>query len=168
MSAVLAREADAVQNSALSAVLLWRFCVGYARARQMPPSTPLPALFVALPILFLEESHALLSSTQSKSGLRLFAAKFTEASHSKTDVLLSLDRHARALRPQTLEAFRLAVECRLLFLEPATAEVVALSESAPMSLPESVKPLLRNAEKLGGWAGAVSLFEVGAILQLTL
>ena len=167
MSAVLAREVDAIQNPAMSAVLLWRFCVGYGSARGTPSSTPLPALFVALPILFNEESFTLLSSTQVKSGLRLFAGKFTEAAHSKTDVLLSIERQAKTLRGQTLEALRLGLQSRLLFLEPRAAEVIALSEAAPKSLPESVRPLVRNADKLGALAGAVSLFELGTVLQIT-
>lgn len=168
MSAVLAREVDAIQNPAMSAVLLWRFCVGYATARQSPSSTPLPALFLPLAILLSEESMSLLNSTQAKSGLRLFAGKFTESTHSKTDVLLSLERQAKALRVQTLEALRLALRSRLLFLEPRTAEIIALSEAAPKSLPETVRPLVRNAEKLGTLAGGVTLFELGSVLQVGL
>jgi hypothetical protein len=167
MSAVLAREVDAVQNSAMSAILLWRFCVGYGAARGTPATTPLLALFLPLPILLNEESLSLLSSTQARSGLRLFAGKFTEAVHSKTDVLLSLERHAKTLRGQSLEALRLALQSRLLFLEPKTAEVIALSKAAPTSLPESIRPLVRNAEKLGTLAGGVSLFELGSVLQVS-
>lgn len=166
MSSVLSREVDAVQNPAVSAVLLWRFCVAYGAARQVPTSTPLPALFLLLPLLFSEESIMLLSSTQTRSGLRLFAGKFAEAAHSKTDVLLSLERRARELRPQTLEALTVAFRARLLFLESASAEIIALSEAAPKSLPESVRPLLRNAEKLGTWAGTVSLFELSSVLHV--
>jgi hypothetical protein len=167
MSAVLAREVDAVQNPAVSAVLLWRFCVGYAAARQTPSSTPLPAMFLPLPILFSEESVSLLASTQARSGLRLFAGKFTEAANSKADILLSLEGQARRLRGQTMQALRLALQSRLLFLEPTTAEVIALSAAAPTSLPESIRPLIRHAEKLGTLAGGVSLFELGAVLQVT-
>jgi hypothetical protein len=167
MSAVLAREVDAVQNPALAAVLLWRFCVGYSAARQAPASTPLPAVFLPLSVLLNEESISLLNSTQAKSGLRLFAGKFTESAQSKTDVLLSIERQARALRTQTLEALRLALRSRLLFLDPRTAEVIALSQAAPKSLPESIRPLMRNAEKFGTFAGGVSLFELGSVLQVS-
>jgi hypothetical protein len=166
MSIVLSREVDAVQNPAASAVLLWRFCVAYGVARQVPTSTPLPTLFLLLPLLFNEESMTLLSTTQTRSGLRLFTGKFADSVHSKTDVLLSLERRAKELRPQTLEALNLSLRARLLFLESATAEVVALSAAAPMSLPESVRPLLRNAEKLGTWLGSVSLFELSSILHV--
>ena len=166
MSSVLAREVNAVQNSALAAVLLWRFCVGYSTARKTPATTPLPALFVLLPVLFNEETNVLLGSTLTKSGLRLFAGKFNDSVEAKADILLSLERHAIALRHQTLAAFKLALSTRLLFLDPATAEVVALSEAAPKSLPESLRPLMRNAEKLGAFSGAVSLFELGSVLHM--
>jgi hypothetical protein len=167
MSIALAREVDAVQNPALSAVLLWRFCVGYAMTRRDPSSTPLPALFLPLPILFGEESVSLLNSTQVKSGLRMFAGKFKDSTHSKTDVLLSIERQARDLRWQTLQALRLSLQARLLFLQTETAEVIALSEAAPKSLPESVTPLVRNAEKLGTMAGGLTLFELGSVLQVS-
>jgi hypothetical protein len=167
MSGVLSREVDAVQNPALAAVLLWRFCVSYAEARRFPASTPLPALFVVLPALFNEDVRLLISSTQKRSGVRYFAAKFTDAAQSKTDVLLSLESQARALRPQTLEAFRLALQSRLLSLDAVRGEVLALSEAPAQSLPESVRPLIRTAEKLGVSSGAVSLFELGSVLHVT-
>jgi hypothetical protein len=167
MTAILAREVDAVQNPALAAVLLWRFCVGYAAQREDRATTPLPVLFISLAILFNEEALSLLNSTRKKSGLHHFAGKFTDSSIARTDVLLSLEQRAKALRGQTLEALRLSLHGRLLFLKPDTAEVFALSQSEPKSLPESVQSLVRNAEKLGGWCGAVSMFELGVLLHVT-
>jgi hypothetical protein len=166
MTTILAREVEAIQNPGLGGVLLWRFAVGYAASRKTPESTPLPALFLPLPILFHEETLALVASTQKASGLRAFAGKFSEHSVSESDVLLSLERRARTLRPLTLAALRLAVSSRLLFVDPATAEVVALSGTAPSSIPESVRPLLRNAEKLGSWCGGVTSFELASLLRV--
>ena len=167
MSGALSREVDAVQNAALAAVLLWRFCVTFAATRQTPSSTPVPVLFVVLPLLFDEDTATLVASTRKSSGLRLFAGKFTESTHAKADVLLSLEKRARELRAQTLEALGLALKAKLLFLDPSTAEVIALSEAAPQSFPESVRPLVRSAEKLGTWSGSLSLFELSTVLHVT-
>jgi hypothetical protein len=164
---ILSKEVDAVQNAAVSAVLLWRFSVSYAAAKGTLGTVPLPALFVVLPLLFDEESAQMVSSTLAKSGLRRFAGKFVESAHAKTDVLLSIERRARELRGQSLEALSLAIGTRLLLLDTSTAEVLPLSAAAPLSLPESVRPLLRNAEKLGHWCGGVSLFELSSILRVT-
>ena len=163
----LSREVDAIQNAAFASILLWRFCTAYAAVRQAPLSTPVPALFVVLPLLFDEDTAGMIGGTQKASGLRLFAGKFAESKHAKTDVLLSLEKRARARRSQTLEALALAIKARLLFLEPASGEIVALSQAPPLSLPESVQPLIRNAEKLGAWSGALSLFELSTTLHLT-
>jgi hypothetical protein len=166
MTTTLTREVEAIQNPALGGVLLWRFAIGYAAARHAPESTPLPVLFLPLPILFHEATFALVSSTQKLSGLRTFAGKFSESSVSESDVLLSLEGRARALRPLSLAALRLAVSSRLLFVDPMTAEVIALSGTAPSSVPESVRPLLRNAEKLGSWCGGVTPFELASLLRV--
>src|SRR4051812_36838820 len=109
----LSREVDAVQNAAFASVLLWRFCAAYATVRQAPAMTPMPVLFVVLPLLFDEDTATMIASTQKASGLRLFAGKFAESKHAKTDVLLSLESRAKALRPQTLEALTLALKARL-------------------------------------------------------
>jgi ABC-three component (ABC-3C) system Middle Component 3 len=168
VTATLAREVEAVQNPGFGAVLLWRFAVGYAQARQAPQSTPFPVLFVPLPILFLEESAELLSSTLRPSGLRAFVDKFGQAAHSKSDVLLSLERRAVLFRTTSLESLRLAIRSRLLFLQRSTAEVVALSQSAPKTLPASTHRMLSGAEKLGAWCGEVTLFELSSLLHVSL
>lgn len=163
----LSREVDAIQNPALASVLLWRFCAAYAAVRQAPAMTPMPVLFVVLPLLFDEDTANMIASTQKTSGLRLFAGKFADSRHAKADVLLSLESRAKALRPQSLEALRLGLKARLLFLDAAAGEVIALSQAPALSLPHSVRPLIRNAEKLGTWCGALSLFEVSTTLQVT-
>lgn len=163
----LSREVDAVQNAAFASVLLWRFSAAYATVRQAPATTPVPVLFVVLPLLFDEDTANMVASTQRASGLRLFAGKFSESKHAKADVLLSLEGRAKALRLQTLEAVTLALKARLLFLDPASGEVIALSHTPALSLPESVLPLIRSAEKLGAWSGALSLFELSTTLQVT-
>lgn len=166
MSTVLAREVQAIQNPALGSILLWRFALGYATARQSPEATPLPVLFLPLPILFHEETAALVSTTQRKSGLRGFTGKFASSAIGQSDILLTLERRARLLRPLSLAAIQLATAARLLFVDPNTAEVVALSKAPPSSIPESIRPLLRNAEKLGRWCGDVTMFELSSLLRV--
>lgn len=166
MSSALLREIEAIQNPGLGGVLLWRFAIGYANARKVPSSTPLPVLFLPIAILFHEQTFALVSSTQERSGLRGFVAKFADSGVSESDVLLSLERRVRELRPLSLDAIRIAVASRLLFIDPETAEVVALSETAPSGIPESVRGLVRNAEKLGVWCGGVTIFELASLLRI--
>lgn len=131
----------------------------------MPQSTPLPALFLPLAIMFHQETFDQVASTQARSGLRKFVGKFGESRFSETDVLLALERRARLLRGLTLDSLRLAVTSKLLFIEAQTAEVVPLSGTAP-TVAGAVRPMVRNAEKLGGWCGAVTLYELANLLRV--
>lgn len=164
MTAILAREVQAIQNPGLGAVLLWRFAVGYASSRGAPETTPMPVLFLPLPILFHEETVELVRRT--RTGLRGFADKFLDSTFSETDVLLSLERRAKALRPLSLMSIRIAIDSRILLVDARTADVMALSSTKPRGVPESVRPLLKSSEKLGEWCGAVSLFELSSVLRV--
>lgn len=72
----LTKEFYNIQNSALSAYLLSRFCLGYAEENE--DMVPMPLLFIVLPMIYKKEIVDFISSTQKKSGLRFFANKFTD------------------------------------------------------------------------------------------
>lgn len=52
---VLNRETKLIQNPALGSVLLWRFTTGYAEGSEVNSPTPLPLLFLVLPIALHQE-----------------------------------------------------------------------------------------------------------------
>jgi len=168
MPGPLTREIDAVQNAALGATLLWRFASAYGSSRKSPESTPLTMLFLPLPLLFYEETLRVIDGTQKTSTLRTFATKFSDWKHKESDVLLSLNSRAVAYRDLTLQSLRLAIASRLLQIDVARAEVLALSRTAPQhGIPSGVRPLLGAAEKLGAWCGGLTAFEVATALHVT-
>lgn len=168
MPSPLTREIDAVQNPALGAALLWRFASAFASTRQSPESTPFPMLFLPLPLLFYEETLRVVDGTLKTSTLRTFATKFSDSKHKESDVLLSLHSRAIAYRPLTLESLRLAMASRLLQIDAGSAEVFALSRTAPKhGIPSGVVPLLGAAEKLGTWCGGLTTFEVASALHVS-
>ena len=73
---ILGKEAENIQNAGLGAALLWRFTIGYAAGSGINQPSPLPLIFLPLPIAFHEETAAFLKSTHKASGLRAFADKF--------------------------------------------------------------------------------------------
>lgn len=163
----LTREIDAVQNPAFGAALLWRFAAAYATVGKNPESTPLPLLFLPLPLLLYEETRKMIDGTQKASTLRTFAGKFADSKHKESDVLLSFHGRALAHRQLTLESLGLAISARLLQVDPAKGEVFALSTRAPRhGIPSSVMRLLAGAEKLGRWCGEVTPFEVATALHV--
>lgn len=165
--AALNREVRAIQNPALGAVLLWRACCGYHSTSQVASSMPLPLLFIALPVLFHEETADLLRTTRLQSGLRKFIEKFHSSPVAKTDLVLAISRRSNAMRGLTLESLRTAVASNLMAVDVSAAGVFPLSKTPPsLGIPASVRPLLSGAEKLGSWLAQVSLYEVSLLFKV--
>lgn len=164
---MLAREAQNVQNPALGAALLWRFCCAYGTTHPTNDAPALPTLFVVLPIVLHKATVDLLRRTRPSSGLRAFAAKFGDSIVSKQDLLLQIHDRSLRWRTLTLQSVELASAGRLIHLTE-TGEVVPLSKTKARGLPDEVKQLMSDAEKLGAWCGALTLHEIATTLKVRL
>jgi hypothetical protein len=164
---MLAREAQNVQNPALGAAILWRFCCAYAERHPTSDPPVLPTLFVVLPIVLHQATADLLRRTRPSSGLRAFAAKFGDSAVSKQDLLLQI--HDRSLRWKalTMQSLELAAAGRLVHLADSGG-VLPLSKTKARGLPDEVKQLLADAEKLGAWCGPLTLHEITTTLKVRL
>jgi hypothetical protein len=165
--ATLSEEVQHVQNPALGGMLVWRHVVGYQKARADAAGCPLPLLFVVLPILLHQETLAHVQSTRPATGLRGFGAKFGAAANNESDVLLALNERAIALRPLSLQSLRVAVGARMLTVDSSTGVAHALTRAVPKAgIPEQIRDLARNAEKLGHWCAALTLLEIASVLRV--
>lgn len=164
---VLTAELELVQNPALAGVLLWRFCAGYATGSQVQRPTPLPLLFAVLPVVLFADSADLVLATNRTSGLRMFAAKFSDTQNSRADIALSIHDRALKARKLTLNGLRLATAKRLVTIQPDIAGVHSLVATEPSNVPETTRRLMRAANRLGIWCGELTLHEVSAILKVT-
>ncbi|VVP12376.1 hypothetical protein PS900_03410 [Pseudomonas fluorescens] len=152
-----------VQNPALGASLVWRFVEGYApKGYGLLPSLPL--LFIVLPILYHEQLRKAVKSTFPSSGLRVFAGKFK----AEQEVLYGIQDRMLKLRDVSLASISIAMQCGLLSLNTATADIESLRPKAPTDLDDGIKHLLKSAEKLGHWCKTLTLQEVQAILRIKL
>lgn len=164
---MLAREAQNVQNPALGAAVLWRFCCGFVESHPASDAPGLPLLFLVLPIVLHQATAELLRRTRSTSGLRAYAAKFGDSAVSKQDLLLQIHERAIRWRRLSLQSIELASAGRLIHLSDA-GEVIPLSRTKARALPDEVKQLLTDAEKLGKWCGQLTLHEVTTTLKVKL
>jgi Family of unknown function (DUF6521) len=164
---MLAREAQNVQNPALGATVLWRFCCGFVESHAAGNAPRLPLLFLVLPIVLHQATAELLRRTRTNSGLRSYAAKFGDSSISKQDILLQIHERAIRWRHLSLQSIELASAGRLVHLSEA-GEVIPLSRTKARALPDEVKKLLADAEKLGKWCGQLTLHEVTTTLKVKL
>ena len=164
---MLAREAQNVQNPALGAAILWRFCCAYGMTHSTNDAPALPTLFVVLPIVLHQATAELLRRTRPSSGLRAFAAKFGETTVCKQDLLLQIHDRSLRWRTLTLQSIELAAAGRLIHLTDAGA-VMPLSRTKARGLPDEVKQLMSDAEKLGAWCGLLTLHEITTTLKVRL
>jgi hypothetical protein len=163
----LRRETQYVQNPALGAVLLWRYVVGYERGSGSANPTPIPLLFIVLPVTLHEETAQFVSSTREASGLRAFAGKFSESKASKIDLLLTIHSRALDMRRLTMDSLKVATTSGLVSLDCSRAVAISLSSSPVRAgIPPSVQWMIRGAERLGVWCSTISLHEVSVILKV--
>jgi hypothetical protein len=127
----------------------------------------LPLLFLVLPIVLHQATAELLRRTRPSSGLRAFTAKFGDAQISKQDLLLQVHERAVRWRTLSLQSIELATAGHLIHLSD-DGEVIPLSRTKARGLPEEVKQLLADAEKLGAWCGQLTLHEVTTTLKVKL
>jgi Family of unknown function (DUF6521) len=162
----LANEVRWTQNPALGALLLWRFVCGFEEANPIRAHTPVPLLFLVLPILLHQPTSEFVTSTQRASGLRQYVAKFGDAKNSKQDLLLAIHDRALILRELTRESLRVALATRLLHLT-VEGKVFPGSTTPPRTgVAATVRNLLSAAEKLGHWCGQLTLHEVATALRV--
>jgi hypothetical protein len=164
---MLAWEVQNIQNPALGAAALWRFCCGYVEAHPTDDPPYLPLLFLVLPVVLHRATAELLRHTRPSSGLRAFAAKFGDSQVLKQDLLLQVHERAVRWRPLSLQSIELAAAGHLIQLSER-GEAIPLSRTKARGLPDEVKQLLADAEKLGLWCGQLTLHEVTTTLKVKL
>ncbi|KVU58881.1 three component ABC system middle component [Burkholderia cepacia] len=164
---MLAREAQNIQNPALGAAIVWRFCCGYVESHPESASPQLPLLFLVLPVVLHRATAELLRRTRQSSGLRAFATKFGDSQVSKQDLLLQVHERAVRWRELTLQSVELAAAGHLVQLSH-DGEVSPLSRTRARGLPDDVKQLMADAEKLGAWCGQLTLHEITTTLKVRL
>lgn len=165
---ILARDAYEVENPALCAVTQWRFSVAYQDESNKADGPPVQLLFLLAPLLLHPESRRLILSTQVVSGLRQFAEKFSRASETQADILLSLNHRVLAYRELSLRGLQIATTSGLLTVRASSADVLPLSRTrARLTRPEA-RAFLRASHRLGAWMSRLSMYEIALILKVRL
>lgn len=164
---ILNLETKNVQNPALGAILLWRYAVGYYERDKQNRSVVLPLLFIVLPMILHSLTFKIINSTQRRSGLRVLASKFSSSRVAKSDLLLAIQTRSLVMRNLTTDSLGMAINSKLLSLNPADANVLPLSITRPVfQIPQSIQNLIRNSEKLGYLCSGLSLFEISSTLKV--
>lgn len=160
MVAMTISSVEAVQNSALGAVILWSFADGYQA--EAPARLPLFHLsFLVLPIVLHRPTLELVGSTNPSSGLGKFIEKFDR----NREDLMAIHTRALLMRRLTLEALSTGISTGLLSVIYEAAQLRA--NDAKVRRPtERIKPYVAAAEKLGHWLARVPPASVFSLLRV--
>lgn len=156
-------EIEIIQNPALGSYLLWLYGREFQKDREWP--SPVLLTFLVLPLLLHKPTVKLISSTYKRSGLSLFAGKFSETRED----LLAVQGRVAELKPLTLQSLAVGASTRLLTVdyEAATVRANQLDDDAKAPrLPERLKALPAAAEKLGCWFATSGPHQVATTLRV--
>ncbi|MGB3042235.1 MAG: three component ABC system middle component [Xanthobacteraceae bacterium] len=151
---------EAVQNSALGAVILWSFGRGY----QSEVLGRLPVFhfaFIVLPIVLHRPTLDLVSGTNLSSGLGKFVEKFDR----NREDLMAVHTRTLAMRRLSLEAVSTGIATGLLSILYENA-LLRANEVKLRRPSERIKPYVAAAEKLGHWVARVPAPNVFSLLRI--
>jgi hypothetical protein len=161
----LSREVEIVQNAALGAVLQWKFCHGYSPQDGELRGTPLPLIFLVLPVCYTAILRDVVERTRQASGLRKFEEKLRA---DGADRVWSINDRAIAYRELTRKSLSVAIATKLVRMDTGAGTLWVAKTGNPRGIPTEIAPMLRAAERLGAWCGEYSLDEIAAILRMPL
>lgn len=157
---------DNIQNPPFCSMIIWRFICGYYQNNSK--HTPLPLLFIVLPLALREDIAQELISTQKGKGLLKFLEKFVNIKNSdkKNDFIVSINSTAIAIKPLTLDAIRIGISTNLFTLEVNTACCFPLTITAYRHGDGYTQKLLKATEKFGYWCSDLTLHEISRLLKV--
>ncbi|KAA1052614.1 hypothetical protein FH063_004072 [Azospirillum argentinense] len=152
---------EAVQNSAMGAVVLWSFGHGYQQ--EVLGQLPLLHLgFLVLPIVLHRPTLDLVSGTNVSSGLGKFVEKFER----HREGLMAVHTRTLAMRRLSLQAMSMGVTTGLLSIVYDEARLRA-NEARVRRPTERIKPYTAAAEKLGRWMARVPPATTFSLLRVS-
>ncbi|OMD50013.1 three component ABC system middle component [Paenibacillus odorifer] len=162
MSGILLREYEIMQNPALGANVLWAFAQGFV-SQPMEQSLTLWHLVSVLPLVFHNNSRKVILKRREASGLRSILDRDPSISVAQNETIFNIDNRLKAMENRTFRSLNLAIACKLITLEEGY-----FKSDVPFKFPKKVfnetKDILKAANKLGVWAGKMSVFEYLTIL----
>lgn len=151
---------EAVQNSAMCAVILWSFGRGY----QDEVAGRLPLLhfaFIVLPVVLHRPTLELVNGTNLSSGLGKLVEKFER----KREDLVAIHDRTLAMRRLTLEGVSTGISAGLLSVIYEDGRMRA-NEANLRRPTERIKPYVNAADKLGRWVARIPAPSVFSLLRI--
>jgi hypothetical protein len=165
MSAGLLNEYEAMLNPGLGAEALASFTAAFEGVPDRPEQmVTLWHIATVLPLVFHEVSRRAISKRLVRSGLRSILTRNPEHDIAQNEAIFNLTRRMQNSYPRTIRCLNCAIGWRLLQVEDGG--IVATTRRRSNTLRGEARDVVAAAQKLGTWAGQLSLFEYLTVLAL--
>lgn len=156
----LNKEFQNVQNPALGAYIIWNFTSGFYSYKK--EFTPLPLLFIVLPIIYKRDIADSITGTQKRSGLRNLVEKF----NMRNDIILQIHKSSERMKNLSLDAIKIALVVNLISIDEESSLIMPISTSKHKGEPKEIQDLGSVSEKLGYWCAQLTMHEISQILKV--
>ena len=158
----LATEAELVQNSALSAALVWAFTLEFCGQTRQERGPLLPLALPVLPMTLHQETVESLHRRNYDGGLDLALAE-------NRTLTIDLQERMQAMLPQTMRALDVAFATGLLTYVRANGELRPIRKTDPFRTDsEEVRRMVNTATRLGYWFATINPERLGSLLRIRL
>ena len=160
MSVSIYNEFDIVQNKVIGFHGLYEFLKEFTNSNK-GTGPKIQFLFPVLPILFNEESAAVIYSKNLKPG------SFIKVLSEKSDIFSTLQAKMQDQSMQTLQCLDLGIKCGLIGYDQESTRVFIQAKKNPnIQLSEDYQRILFAAKRLGAWFAKMSEEEILIYLNI--
>lgn len=164
MRHALIRERETMLNPALGAYALWAFVCGFERTRGSAGNRlSLWHMVTVLPLVYHTVSRRAISIRRESSGLRAILNREPSHGIAQNEAIFNLEKRVIQLQERTFRSLNYALASGLLRVSDGTFESTTAFRLRRDTPPET-RDILKAAEKLGAWAGKMSVFEYLTVL----
>jgi hypothetical protein len=160
----LLNEFESMLNVGLGAESLRTYVAAFHAVHDRPKDhvVTLWHLVTVLPLVFHEVSRRAISKRRVVSGLRSILTRDPDNDIAQNEAIFNLNGRMRSMYPRTLRCINCAIAWGL--LTTSDGAFLSLSDARHTSVSGESREIIRAAEKLGTWAGQLSIFEYFTIL----
>lgn len=164
MNTAVFHEFEIMQNSVLGAHVLWAFADGFSSVdKNYNNELTLWHLITVLPLVFHEVSRRAINKRRVSSGLRSILDRDPEIDIAQNEAIFNLVNRIKNLQERSFRSLNCAIA--LGFIEITEGYFIPSKRlKLPREMHLETKQIIKSSQKLGVWAGQLSIFEYLTIL----
>lgn len=158
------QEFEIMQNSVLGAYALWAFVDGFfSVSKDDQEKLTLWHIITVLPLVYHEVSRKAIYKRRPGSGLRSILDRDLEIDIAQNEAIFNLANRLKSLQERTFRSLNCAIAWG--FVDIKDGYILPSSKfKLPKKIYDETRHILKSSQKLGFWAGNLSIFEYFTIL----